>query len=84
MIVWKLYQFNNHKLKTMNTKNFLTTEQVENLTEREWNVSPVGKYLTLYRDDFHHKAWEEVCQQLNAQYNADSIDILYFGTQINL
>lgn len=67
----------------MNTKNFLNEHQIENLSEREWNVIPSGKYLTLYRDDFHHKAWEEVCQQLNAHINADSIDILYFGVQIN-
>ena len=67
----------------METKNFLNKQQIENLTKREWNVSPVGKYLTLYRDDFHHKAWEEVCQQLDANVDCDSIDILYFGVQVN-
>lgn len=67
----------------METKNFLTKKQVENLSKREWNVSPTGKYLTLYRDDFHYNAWEEVCQQLNANVSCDSIDILYFGVQVN-
>lgn len=67
----------------METRNFLNNEQIENLNEREWTVSPAGKYLTLYRDDFNHNAWEEVCQQLDANVSCDSIDILYFGVQVN-
>jgi len=65
--------------------NFLTTEQQNELRSRNWITSPKGKpkYLTLYRDDFNRKSWEEVCQQLDISTETDSVDILYIGTQTN-
>lgn len=64
---------------------FLTTEQQSELTSLNWRLNPKGKakYLTLYRDDFNLRSWEEVCQQLDISMGTDSIDILYVGIQTN-
>lgn len=67
----------------MNSQNFLTKNQIENLTERNWAVSPKGQYLTLYREDFTNHAWHEICHELDIETNIESVDILYFGIQIN-
>jgi hypothetical protein len=65
--------------------NFLSTSQIETLKDKKWLINPngKGKYLTLYREDFTYRAWEEVCQQLDISTQTDSVDILYFGIQVN-
>jgi hypothetical protein len=63
----------------------LLNAQIEALKCKKWDINPkgTGKYLTLYREDFTYRAWEEVCQQLDISMQVDSVDILYFGIQTN-
>jgi hypothetical protein len=65
--------------------NFLSNIQMESLKDDKWKINPngTGKYLTLYREDFTRRAWEEVCQQLNISTQTESVDMLYFGIQVN-
>jgi hypothetical protein len=69
----------------MNTENFLNNRQSEFLESKGWMLTPKnnGRYLTLYRDDFDRRAWEEVCQQLDISMQTDSVDILYFGISVS-
>lgn len=64
-------------------QTFLSVNQIETLKNKKWETNPKGKYLTLYREDFTYRAWEEVCQQLDISTQVDSVDILYFGIQVN-
>ena len=72
-------------LHTMSAENFLSNHQSELLESKGWMLTPKnnGKYLTLYRDDFNLRAWEEVCQQLDISMQTESVDILYFGISVS-
>jgi hypothetical protein len=69
----------------MNTENFLSNRQSELLESKGWMLTPKnnGKYITLYKDDFTRRAWEEVCQQLDISTQTESVDILYFGISVS-
>jgi hypothetical protein len=69
----------------MSAENFLSNKQSELLESKGWTLTPKnnGKYLTLYRDDFNLRAWEEVCQQLDISMQTESVDILYFGILVS-
>ena len=64
-------------------KNFLTSKQVAELKEKNWDVKPKGFYIDLYRDEFDHDVWEQICDQVDADYDIDKLTILSFGTIIN-
>ena len=59
---------------------FLNKKQIKHLEGIPWDVVPSGAYLNLYFDDFgNNSAWSEICEQLKADPEKDSITILYFG-----
>jgi hypothetical protein len=64
-------------------REFLNLHQQEILQNHKWDVNPKGKYLTLYKEDFSYRSWEEVCQQLNIDTSTEEVDILYFGVKTN-
>jgi hypothetical protein len=65
-------------------KQFLTSKQQKQLSEKTWAVVPEGKYLTIYKEDFdNNNAWQEICQQLNVDMRASEIDVLFFGVKSN-
>jgi len=64
-------------------KNFLTKKQVAGLEEKNWDVKPEGFHIDLYRDEFDHDVWEQICDQADASYDIDKLTILSFGTIIN-
>jgi hypothetical protein len=59
---------------------FLNKKQIEKLEKIPWEVKPEGAYLNLFFEDFgNNSAWSEICDQLGADPEKDSITILYFG-----
>ena len=64
-------------------KNFLTTRQIETIKGNNWDVKPEGFHIDLYRDEFDHDVWEQICDQADANYDIDKLTILSFGTIIN-
>ena len=68
----------------MKNINLINQNQIDLLESKNWKTYPNSKYLTLYKEDFYTKYWEEICEQLEISINSNSVDILYIGTQINL
>ena len=64
-------------------KNFLTKKQIEDLQAKDWEVSPLGFFIDLYRDEFDHDVWEQICDQAQVEYDIDKLTILSFGTMVN-
>lgn len=63
-------------------KQFLTIKQQKQLSTKNWNVIPEGRYLTIYKEDFgNNNAWQEICQQLDVDIKSEQVDILFFGVQ---
>lgn len=65
-------------------KNFLTSKQVAELKEKNWDVNPNGYYINLYIGDYEDEdIWKQMCDQANASHDSDSLTFLVFGTIIN-
>ena len=67
----------------MKTKNFLTSNQIAKLEEKNWDVRSDGFYIDLYRDEFDEDVWEQICDQAKAHYDIDKLTLLSFGKIIN-
>ena len=60
----------------------LTKGQIAKLEADGYSVSPSGRHLVIFSDDFHHKAWDEVCQSLEIPFESKEVVVAYFGVKV--
>ena len=61
----------------------LTEKQIQKLKEKDWEVKPDGCYLELYKEDYCHSTWQEICSVLGNDSESNSVTVLIFGYNEN-
>ena len=58
----------------------LSKRQIQDMKEKNWDVTPNGAWLNLFPEDFgNSSAWSEICEQLDVDPYAYSIAVCYIG-----
>tara|TARA_R110002020_G_scaffold460777_2_gene679426 strand:+ start:1563 stop:1766 length:204 start_codon:yes stop_codon:yes gene_type:complete len=59
----------------------LTKKQTEELVKHGYTPAPKGAFLDLYWNDFPRHEWENVCDCLGIDHDAEKVIIAYVGVQ---
>ena len=59
----------------------LTNEQQKVLRKFKWDVTPQGKVLDLYHEDFQEGVWEQILQVMGE--NSDKLTLFVVGVNSN-
>ena len=60
----------------------LTPGQAKELVNKGFDTTPAGRVLLLLKQDFHKKAWNEICQCIEITDDVSEVEIYYVGVQI--
>jgi len=55
--------------------------QIKELMENGYTIQQSSRELDLFRDDFHGKAWDEICQCLKIKEESEEVVIVYIGVK---
>lgn len=59
----------------------LSQQHIDALKSDHWEVEPIGRRLTLYRNDFDTRTWGEICLNLDMSTEVDEVDIIFVAKQ---